>query len=191
MEVLSTGTGDFEDSFGHVHLGSEGNATLDRRPLPRKRHTGTKYRTLYERLVANTKQEDPDNPNSCWVWIGHLTPGGYPKLAVRLAPRPAHPVSLIAHRLMLEEVLWVKFPFDEAGHLCFNTRCINPDHLEVQTKWFNSIHKRVGNYRTKDHHVMIPTLFPVEDELQLIADAAWDATMNHAPIYEVEKHCPI
>lgn len=124
-----------------------------------------RYRSLYERLVANTVLEVPDNPQSCWLWTGHLTPRGYGKLAVRVpgGGRATNPKQRAAHRVMLEEVLDAEFPFDEAGHLCHNPRCINPDHLEVQTRIFNLGDRR--GYRAPEGS-MIPTLFPREDALE-------------------------
>lgn len=127
------------------------------------------YATRYARLVANSQLADPDNPNSCWVWTGTLR-GGYPSFTQRVAGVP-HPLRAAAHRAMLEEVLDATFPADEAGHLCFNPACINPNHLEVQTKVFNLGDRR--GYRAPDG-CMIPTLFPRHDALQAAADAAWD-----------------
>lgn len=117
-----------------------------------------KYQTLYERLVANTRLAEPDNAQSCWLWTGHAR-DYYPKVCVR--NMHGQPRNVYAHRLMLEEVLDCTFPFDEAGHLCGNPRCINPDHLEVQTHVHN-VHEQ-ARYRSKPNNSnksWIPVLFP-------------------------------
>lgn len=114
-----------------------------------------KYRSLYERLVANTRLERPDDPSSCWIWTGP-TRRHYPCLCIRVPGRRT-PKTISAHRAMLEEYHDIWFPFDEAGHLCFNPLCINPLHLEVQSPWFNLAERR--GYKPPDGR-MIPVLFP-------------------------------
>lgn len=123
-----------------------------------------RYATLYERLVANTVLAVPDNPRSCWLWTGPRR-GHYGCLAVRVAGggRATKPRTVSAHRSMLEEILDAWFPYDEAGHLCHNPLCINPDHLEVQTQIFNLGERR--GYRPPQGS-MIPTLFPRDDALE-------------------------
>ena len=64
---------------------------------------------------------------------------------------------------MLEEFFDIEFPFDDAGHLCCNPRCISPLHLQVETPALNHAVKRRlahtgGKYRGDDR--MIPILFP-------------------------------
>lgn len=116
-----------------------------------------KYQTMYERLVANTTLAQPDNEGSCWLWMGHAR-DYYPKVCVRVNGKPR---NIYAHRLMLEEVLDCTFPHDEAGHLCGNPRCINPDHLEVQTHVHN-VHEQ-ARYRSKPNNSnksWIPVLYP-------------------------------
>lgn len=130
--------------------------------------TGKKYRSLYERLVANSTLQVPDNPQSCWEGR-YLGKGGYAYLTLRLPGE--NPRGHRAARLMLQEVHDILFPFDESGHLCYNPACINPDHLEVEAQAFN-LSQRRGYAPCKGPH--IPTLFPREDVLQLIADYAWD-----------------
>jgi len=122
-----------------------------------------KYRSLYERLVANTYLAVEDNPASCWIWKGELTGSGYPKVTIRI-PGVKNPRGVAAHRLMLEIVHDIYFPFDEAGHLCFETRCINPDHLEVQTKALNLVLRRgVTSSRKTLEDRMVPILYPRSD----------------------------
>lgn len=104
--------------------------------------TRTRYGSLYERLVANTHA--PDSAHGCWEWKGKTDKRrgreGYPFLNVR---QNGKVVTLRAHRVMVEQVEGVKLtPDQEVDHLCFNPRCVNPDHLEVTTKQVNLARRR-------------------------------------------------
>lgn len=126
------------------------------------------YPTLYERLVANTRE--PDGPNGCWEWTGARR-GHYGSMAVRV-PGKKHPMQRTVSRIMLEEIHQIDFPHDEAGHLCYNTLCINPDHTEVETRVFNLSSRR--GYAGSSG-CPIPTLYPRRDRLDEAACAAWDS----------------
>lgn len=129
-----------------------------------------RYTTLFDRLVANTKLSDPDDPDSCWLWQGHVSgPYSYPKVTIRVNGLPR---SFWAHRLMLEEQLDVYFPFDEAAHICYTPRCINPNHLEIQTRSHN-LSERRGHLPVKGGKSWIPVLFPRSTLDQSIEDA-WE-----------------
>jgi hypothetical protein len=122
-----------------------------------------RYTSLYDRLVANTVLEHEDNPQSCWLWAGHAG-DRYPKLCVRIDGQPR---NVYAHRTMLEEVHDVLFPHDEAGHLCGNPRCVNPDHLEIQTRAHNMAEQgswlgRAALVRTDSS--WLPVLYPRRDD---------------------------
>lgn len=118
-----------------------------------------RYASLYERLVANTRLAVPNDPASCWIWIGQVGSGGYPQVCVR---KPEGPRNVQAHRAMLEEFHDILFPFDEAGHRCANPLCINPLHLEVQTRAHNMAEqRRCGCVNTEKS--WIPVLFPRND----------------------------
>ena len=123
--------------------------------------TRNRYSCLYDRLVANTKLV-----GRCWEWTGHVT-GHYPKITLRTDRGPR---SFWAHRLMLEEVLRCYFPFDEAGHLCNNPTCINPDHLEVQTRAYNLAQRRGYASPKCEGKPWIPVLFPWDE----VRELAWD-----------------
>ena len=126
-----------------------------------------KYSTRYERLVANTRLAIEDDPTSCWLWTGTLS-GGYPKMCER--NKDGQPRNVWAHRAMLEEVHDVWFPFDEAGHLCGNPSCINPGHLEIQTRAHNMAEQRsqFGGAPWINHDKSwIPVLFPRHDDSEI------------------------
>ncbi len=117
-----------------------------------------KYNSLYERLVANSEPEH-DGANACWLWKGSVR-AHYPAITVR-SPVTGRPVSVAAHRLMLQLIHEALFPFDEAGHNCFHSLCIRPDHLEIQTKAHNLSERR--NRAPGVEGCWIPTLFPIPD----------------------------
>lgn len=149
------------------------------------------YGTLYERIVANTRLQEEDNPNSCWLWKGAVNP--YPNMAVRENGKLR---NLRPHRAMLEIVTGFLFPFDEAGHLCDNHLCCNPDHLEIQTSAHNKwTRKYVAGIWKNLQASWVPTLFPNEDELQLAANEAFDFTVAprthwQMPMSHPTPECP-
>jgi Zinc-binding loop region of homing endonuclease len=102
-----------------------------------------KYDTIFARLVANTAE--PESTQGCWVWTAAIDdrPGrGYPRINMRIDGKHR---SLRAHRVMAQVFHPTPLtPEDEVDHLCYNTRCINPDHLDVVTKLVNLSRRRVG-----------------------------------------------
>lgn len=111
----------------------------------------TKYLSLYHRLIALSQQE-PDNPNSCWVWKGPLKgrQSNYPKINVwaggKTRTLSAHRVALVVAELDGDwSVFWDLYhlysvAMFEADHECNNPCCINPDHLFWRTQ---EDHRRV------------------------------------------------
>lgn len=144
------------------------------------------YRSLYERLVANTVLAVEDNPQSCWLWTGHRQYNGYGRLCVR--NQHGQPRHISAHRAMMEEVLDCTFPFDEVGHRCHNPACINPGHLEVQTRWHNMAEQRThlgGVAYINTERSWIPVLFPRNDDLdQWLDDIAPFGTVQTPALLE-------
>jgi hypothetical protein len=69
-------------------------------------------------------------PNGCWKWIGaHTTSrGNYPQMLLN-ARRP----SYLAHRLSHEMHIGPIPRGHHVHHRCFDTMCVNPDHLEALT----------------------------------------------------------
>ena len=83
--------------------------------------------SLTERQLANfwAKVEKSDG---CWNWVGGISrhPGGYPVLQVNHTPVRAHRISWELVNGPIPDGLVV-------DHLCRNTRCVNPAHLEPVT----------------------------------------------------------
>ena len=85
---------------------------------------GVPFTPLYERYDIL--------PNGCWQWNSSLSPRGYPRFTVRDKTFPAH-------RFFYEFYHSTKIPTDMAlDHLCKNTACVNPQHLEVVTSGVNT-----------------------------------------------------
>jgi hypothetical protein len=88
-----------------------------------KENGGPFRRTLKDRLFAKVQADDE---TGCWNWIGAKAGDGYGKIKIGSAYVPSH-------RAMFE-LLAGPIP---AGlvidHLCRNTACCNPGHLEPVT----------------------------------------------------------
>lgn len=83
-------------------------------------------KTIAERISALTVV---DHETDCWTWIGSCDRDGYGLIKIggrRGHLRAAHRVSYAEHKGAIPEGL-------EIDHLCRNTRCVNPNHLEAVT----------------------------------------------------------
>lgn len=97
---------------------------------------GSPYRlTLRERFEAKTMRM----PNGCIVWTG-ASSSGYGVVTIGGRARKAHRVS---YRMAGGQIP----PGYHIDHLCRETLCVNPDHLEPVTPWENS-HRGIGNATT-------------------------------------------
>lgn len=66
-------------------------------------------------------------PNGCWEWQAFRMPLGYGQFGHRNKGRHS---MFYAHRISYS---WFRGPIDDAltiDHLCRNTCCVNPEHLE-------------------------------------------------------------
>lgn len=77
------------------------------------------------------------NPNTqCWEWQAYCTPNGYPAATAKRKH-----VDFYAHRQAYIYSHNTIIPPDrEINHLCYNTRCINPEHLECVTPRENQLY---------------------------------------------------
>lgn len=80
---------------------------------------------------------------ACTVWTGAICPRGYGKRWFRSKWQLAHRVAWIETKGDIPAGLTV-------DHLCFNTLCVNPDHLRLLTLSDNSRNQRSA---TKTHCV--------------------------------------
>src|SRR3990167_2214942 len=72
----------------------------------------------------------PEPNSGCWIWLGARTLRNYPILQIEGMSQRAHRAvyefyhGKVAHNLVID-------------HLCRNTLCVNPKHLEPVTSWIN------------------------------------------------------
>ncbi len=81
---------------------------------------------------------DTDGPvvsdlGPCWRWLGKPHESGYGRIS------PAPGLTVYAHRYSYE-LLVHRIPVDlQIDHLCRNTMCVKPDHLEPVTQRVNQL----------------------------------------------------
>jgi hypothetical protein len=98
--------------------------------LARKRSRAKRshYEEMLEDELPRFMSKVRKEPNGCWFWTAanNGRAGGYPVFTIAGRQRLAHRVSL----------RYFSGPFDEASdvdHLCRNSLCVNPEHLEAVT----------------------------------------------------------
>jgi hypothetical protein len=84
-----------------------------------------------------------DEETGCWVWLGCTAGSGYAQFKYRRKRVSIHRLSYELHRGPIPKGLTI-------DHLCRNTLCINPDHLEAVTVVENL--KR--GHKARGHHIM-------------------------------------
>lgn len=75
---------------------------------------------------------DQGSPAQCWPWLAGRTPEGYGRVLW-------FQKQVYAHRLSYELTRGVIPPGLVIDHLCRNTTCVNPDHLEAVTQRENTL----------------------------------------------------
>lgn len=71
-------------------------------------------------------------PNGCWEWTGAKWARGYGKFTL-----PGSQKRIAAHRWGYEHFISPIAEGFELDHLCRNTSCVNPEHLEPVTHKVN------------------------------------------------------
>jgi hypothetical protein len=86
-----------------------------------------------ERFWARVEKHDVDCPccGGCWIWRGGTNGGVYGKFQAGSRRRGAAPV--FAHRFAYELLVAPIADGLTLDHLCRNTFCVNPAHLEPVT----------------------------------------------------------
>jgi hypothetical protein len=93
---------------------------------------------MEERLAARIDYQGDDQ---CWEWRGWRDRHGYGRIDVKR-------VSRLAHRIAYEILIGPIPDGLELDHLCRNTSCVNPAHLEPVTHRENMGR---GTFATKTH----------------------------------------
>lgn len=89
--------------------------------------------SLSDRIAA---RYTPDATTGCWVWIGAVDQAGYGRFSYRRAESHRRG-GVGAHRAVYELLVGPIAPGMTLDHLCKNTRCVNPQHLEQVTNLEN------------------------------------------------------
>lgn len=71
-----------------------------------------------------------ERTSDCWIWKGTIA-GGYGQISIK-------DKNFLAHRLSYEEVYGPIPDGLQIDHLCRNSRCVKPNHLEAVTPKINN-----------------------------------------------------
>ena len=82
------------------------------------------------REAFNLRVDKSAGPDECWVWIGSRNTAGYGRMNYNCKHHAAHRLSWEFHVGPIPEGLVI-------DHLCRNTSCVNPNHLEPVTDRVN------------------------------------------------------
>jgi hypothetical protein len=74
---------------------------------------------------------DLSNPDGCWNFLGCTAMRGYGNFSMNKTMVAAHRVS---YELCVGPIL-----NETVDHLCYNRKCVNPDHLECVSRSENTI----------------------------------------------------
>lgn len=86
--------------------------------------------------------------DDCWTWTAFKDRHGYGRVSL---VTPAGKITRFAHRIAYQEVRH-ELPDDELDHLCRNTSCVRPAHLEPVSHSENVRRGRSGaHWRAKTH----------------------------------------
>lgn len=98
--------------------------------------------TLEERFWASLTK--PDNPEDCWEWKGYRNNRGYGTIGINHKSKLAHRLSYDIHNGT--ELL----SHQPVHHICANTGCVNPAHLQRVTQQENTAEMRERDYYVKE-----------------------------------------
>jgi hypothetical protein len=89
----------------------------------------------FSNMVASIERKTFHEPNTgCWLYVGDSVVGGYGRVVYRGKKYLAHRVSYVANK--------GEIPYGKTiDHLCGQTCCVNPQHLEA-------VNHRVNNLRS-------------------------------------------
>ena len=100
------------------------------------------FGTIEERLYSRIQS---DMATGCWNWTGALSNGRYGSLYYQGRMQKTHRIAWV---LQNGEVPIGK----ELDHLCRNTRCCNPSHLEVVTRSENLRRSPLMDRKSQNTH---------------------------------------
>ena len=94
---------------------------FEKRPPLRRAYEANDYKGMLEAIEERASK----TKSGCWEWPT-LTPYGYPNATIAGK-------RVLVHRLSLEAKYEAQLGSQAAHHMCANTKCVNPDHLQPVT----------------------------------------------------------
>lgn len=98
--------------------------------------------TLEERFWASLIKSE--NTEDCWEWTGYRNNRGYGTIGIKHKSKLAHRLSYDIHNGT--ELL----SHQPVHHICANTGCVNPAHLQRVTQQENTAEMRERDYYVKE-----------------------------------------
>jgi hypothetical protein len=110
-----------------------GHGTGDVAPMrdqstPKPRRTRDPWDRFWEKVIESA-EPSPAGRTGCWLWTSAVSGSGYG--AFGMGGRAGQ--MYVAHKIAYEWVVGVVPDGLELDHLCRDTRCVNPAHLEPVT----------------------------------------------------------
>jgi len=107
------------------------------KPLTKLRSRDAKGMSLQDRIEAHTQKTD-----TCWIWTGAITRGGYGNISIGRKKRKVHRVAYeLAHGPISTGMV--------IDHICHNRACVRPDHLRLATVKQNSENRAGATIKSK------------------------------------------
>lgn len=122
----------FPDQYLGVRFDETPNQTHRAHPTWRVERIDTELANNEAVAARFWAKVDRREDHECWEWLGGQGTRGHGRVRIRGVLRPAHRVS---YELQGREI-----PTDMVlDHLCRNTACVNPNHLEPVTSGENTL----------------------------------------------------
>ena len=96
-------------------------SVLDRRPPLRRACEENDHKGILEAIEERVRK----TKSGCWEWP-QINAQGYPRMAIGSR-------VILVHRLSLEAKHGAPLGSQAAHHICANTKCVNPEHLQPVT----------------------------------------------------------
>lgn len=135
---------------------------------------GARYSDLGERLKANSViQQHRDRHGmtwDCWVWQAQKKPasGGRLYAAIGIYCKAVKKCkTMLAHRESFKFFKGELLPDMQIDHICENTICVNPAHLEQITRDEN-LAKRHCRWHTLSGEDYVPEILSVEENFDAV-----------------------